>query len=252
MSIFVPLPLPGASIDMKILKELRNVRGAMPSDVLAFHAIDGFAAEFGGSLPYIPTAAPKPKRWSDTGKPTSYLTIDGVMDAWQTATWSSFSMRVYGRTIAQFYQDYAAAKDLTLRWIPRFVEITDVPAPRDMNMLADVGRIAGPRMVTLEETPYPLAKEAPGTVTGWTWPDNHAIRKNPETGAFEVFDYQAYIEKFPIKTTVSTGDSGALGRAQVKAGQAAAFLGAAAQALFAGQNPDAAAAKVIADYVEVK
>jgi hypothetical protein len=250
MSIFVPLPLPGASIDMKILKELRNVRGAMPSDVLAFHAIDGFAAESGGLL-YVPNSGSQPKRWSDTGKPGVYLTIDGVLDAWLTATWSDFSMQVYGRTISQFYQDYAHAKSEDLRWIPRFVETT-AALPKEMNMWADLGRTAGPRVVTADEVPYPLGKQAPETVTGWTWPTEHAIRRNPQTGVFETFRYQDYLREFPIKTTVSVGGSTGSGKAQVKAGQAGAFLGAAAQALFTGQNPDAAAAKVIADFVEVK
>jgi hypothetical protein len=251
MNLLITLPLPGATITQAMLNEGRNVRGIFPSDVLAFHAIDGFAESFGGSLPYIPTAFPNPKRWSDTGTPGRYLTVSGFLDAWDKATWSSFSMEVYGRTIAQFYQDYAAAKDETLRWIPRFVEITLPPnaSVRDMNFLPDVGRVAGPRTVEIGETPYPLAKAA-DTVTGWTWPTNHAMRKNPKTGLVEAFDYQAYIAAFPIKVTVSTGES-ASGKAQVKPGQASAFLGAAAQAFFAG-NHDAAAADVIAKYVEVK
>ena len=254
MALFIPLPLPGATIDMKILKESRNVRGTTPSSVLAFHALDGFGAEFGGAAPYIPTVGSAQKRWSDTGVPGQYLTVDGLLDAWDSKTWSDFSMEVYGRTIAQFYQDYAAARDTTLRWIPRFVKFTlpEGSSPFDMNFSADIGRVPGPRMVNTVEVPYPLAKEAPGTVTGWSWPTNHAIRRNPQTGILEAFDYQAYIREFPIKTTVSTGDSAGLGKAQVKQGQSAAFLGAAAQALFTGQNAEIAAAKIIADFVEVK
>lgn len=252
MNLLITLPLPGATITQPMLNEMRNVRGIIPSDVLPFHAIDGFAEAFGGSLPYIPTAFPFSKRWSDTGTPGRYLTVNGFLDAWDKATWSSFSMEVYGRTIANFYQDYAAAKDETLRWIPRFLEI-EIPANssmRDMNFLADVSRVSGPRTVGASEFPYPLAKNAPGTVTGWSWPTNHAMRKNPQTGLVEAFDYQEYIKAFPIKITVSTGD-GAAGKAQVKPGQASAFLSAAAQAFFAG-NHEVTAAELISKYVEVK
>ncbi len=248
MSLLVPLPLPGATVTMDTLRELRK-RGVLPSDITAFHALDGFAEAFGGSLSYIPVAASIPKRWSDTGTPTEYLTISGNLDAWDAATWSDFSMQVYGRTIAQFYQDYAKAKDATLRWIPRFVKFTNAQ-PREMNFTRDAGRVPGPRVVEHAEAAYPLAKAAPETVTGWTWPTNHGLRLNPQTGLVETFDYQEYIRAYPIKVTVSTGDS-AGGKAQVKPGQASAFLGAAAQAFFAG-NHDAAAADVLAKYVEVK
>lgn len=249
MSIFVPLPLPGASIDDGVLKELRK-RGILNADITAFHAIDGYAAAFGGSLQAgYPTAASRPKRWSDTGRPTAYLTISGMLDATVSSTWSDFSMSVYGRTVAQFYQDYAKANDSVLRWIARFVTVIE-GEPWQMNFQADVGRIPGPRAVTSMEAPYPLGKVVPNYVTGWSWPTNHAIRVNPQTGIMEAFHIEDYMRQFPIKTNVST-DNSAAGSARVKAGQAQAFLAAAAQGYFNG-NYEAAAADVISKFVEVK
>lgn len=249
MSIFVPLPLPGASINDAILKELRK-RGVLNADITAFHAIDGYAAAFGGSLQAgYPTAASRPKRWSDTGKPTAYLTINGVLDATLPSTWSDFSIQVYGPTVARFYQDYAKANDSVLRWIPRFVAFQEAE-PWQMNFQADVGREVGPRVVTAVESPYPLGKVVPEYPTHWSWPTNHAARVNPQTGAVEVFHIEDYMREFPIKTTVSTGNSAA-GAAKVKQGQAQAFLAAAAQGYFGG-NYEAAAADVISRFVEVK
>lgn len=250
MSIFVPLPLPGTSIDDTILKELRK-RGVLNADITAFHALDGFAAAFSGGLPYIPNHASRPKRWSDTGHPTAYLTISGMLDATLPSTWSDFSMTVYGPTMARFYQDYAKANDTVLRWIPRFVTFLEAE-PAQMNFVSDTGRVPGPRVVDSAsvESPYPLGKVAPGTSSGWSWPLTHGIRVNPQTGLFEVFNYQDYIREFPIKTTVSTGNSAA-GAARVKAGQSQAFLAAAAQGYFSG-NYESAAADVISKFVEVK
>lgn len=247
-NIFVPLPVPGATIDDAILKEHRK-RGILNADITAFHALDGFAAAFGGSLPYLPIGADQPKRWSDTGNPTEYLTMQGMLDAWDMATWSDFSMVVYGRTVAQFYQDYAKAKDTTLRWIPRFIKYT-VAKPALMNFVPDYKRVPGPRVVDANESPYPLAKVVPDYPTGWSWPTNHAIRMNPQTQLFEAFHIEDYMRQFPIKTTVST-DNSAAGAARVKSGQSQAFLAAAAQGYFSG-NYEAAAADVISKYVEVK
>lgn len=249
MSIFVQLPVPGATITDDILKELRK-RGVIPPDITAFHAIDGYAKAFGGTLINgFPATHPKQKRWSDTGKPTAYLTFAGMIDAREISAWSEHSMQIYGPTVARFYQDYAKAGDL-LRWIPRFKVFTE-ERPAEMNFVPDVGREPGPRLVNASESPYPLGKPVEEYPTGWSWPTNHAARMNPETRALEVFHIEDFMREFPIKTTVSTGGGGAKGTATVKPGQASAMLSAAAQAFFGG-NHDAAVAKILSDYVEVK
>lgn len=248
MSIFVPLPVPGATITDAILKELRK-RGVIPADITAFHALDGYAAAFGGTLSNgFPATHPTQKRWSDTGTPMLYLTFAGMLDAQDTATWSDESMRIYGPTVVKLYQDYAKAGDL-LRWIPKFKVFVDARAA-EMNFLPDVGRQPGPRMVNGSEVPYPIGKEVNDSLTGWSWPTNHAARMNPETRVLEVFHIEDFMREYPIKTTVSTGGS-AKGTAAVKPGQASAMLSAAAQAFFGG-NHEAAAAKIISDFVEVK
>ncbi len=249
MNLTIPVPFPGATITADIIGELRK-RGVLPSDVTAFHAIEGFAAAF-GYLPYIPSDAHEEKRWADLGKPTEYLTIIGYLDTSNPATWSDFTMSVVGRTIAQFWQDRVAAKDPVFARIPRFAKFA-VMEPSKMNMSVDIGRIAGPRQVSLTEVPYPLAKLQDDPVgeggKRWSWPTNQGLRFNPSTGLPEVFDYQEYSRAYPITTTVSVG--GGTGTIRVK-GTDEAFLAASAAALFGGGTPAERVAKILSN-LEVK
>lgn len=252
MNLTIPVPHPGAVITAEILSELRK-RGVIPSDVTAFHAIDGYAAAFGGSLPYVPQDASAEKRWADLGRPTEYLTIGGALDTSNPVTWSDFTMAVVGRTIANFWQDRAAAKDPVFARIPRLVKYS-VGEPSRMNMAADVGRTPGPRTVSLTEVPYPLAKLQDDPVGDggkrWSWPTNHALRFSPTTGLPEVFDYQAYSQAYPIVTTVSVGGGGA-GSIRVRGMSDGAFLAAAGAALFGGGSPAERVQKILSN-LEVK
>lgn len=250
MSVTVPVPFPGATITADIISELHK-RGVIPSDVTAFHAIDGFAAACGGSLPYVPQDSSADKRWADLGKPTEYVTINGSLDTNNPATWSDFTMTVVGFTIARFWQERVTAGDTVFGRIPRIVKYS-VAEPSKMNMTADVLRLPGPRNVTLTEVPYPLAKlqNDPSGDGGkrWSWPTNQGLRFNPVTGLPEVFDYQEYSRAYPITTTVSVG--GGTGTIRVK-GTDEAFLAASAAALFAGGTPAERVAKILSN-LEVK
>lgn len=252
LNVTVSVPYPGATIDQDLLRELRK-RGVLPSDITAFHAIDGFAAAFGGSLPYVPADSNAEKRWADTGKPTEYITINGFLDTSNPATWSDFTMTVVGLTIANFWRERVTAKDPLFARIPRLVKYT-VAEPRGMNMTADVGRIPGPRQVSITEVPYPLAKlqDDPSGDNGkrWSWPPNHALRFNPTTGLPEVFDYQEYGKAYPITTTVSVGGGGT-GTIRVKGMSDEGFLSVAAGAIFGVGTPADRVAKIIGN-LEVK
>lgn len=249
MSLLRTVPLPGAQVTQQNIID-HQTRGIIPRDITAFHAIESFAAGFGGSLPYVPSMGDVPKYWADLGQPAEYVTVSGTLDTQDAATWSDFSMHVYGKTIATFYQERAAANDPVFRYIPRFKKF-EVAYRGSLNLLADVGRKVGPRMVTPGEAPYPLAKSAPDTVTGWTWPTNHAMRLNPENKLLvEVFDYQEYTQAFPVKYTPSVG-SGASGSIRVKGMTDEAFLSASAAAIFGTGTPADRVAKVISN-LEVK
>lgn len=250
MPLLVMLPLPGATITQDTIDELRK-RGVIPVDVIAFHAIESYAAALGGSLTTLPVAASKPKRWADrSSAPAEYITVEGSLDTSQSSTWSDFTMTVVGRTIANFWQERAFAKDQAFARIPRLVTYSVGVDSFNMNLLADYGRKVGPRTVDTAEAPYPLAKSAPNTVNGWTWPTNHAMRFNPTTGLVEVFDYQEYGVTFPIVTTVSVGGGGT-GTIRVKGMSDESFLQASAGAIFGEGTPAARVAKIIGN-LEVK
>lgn len=248
--VCVPVPTPGTSITQGTLDELRK-RGALAPGVSAFASLEAFAVAFGGSLPYIPQSASEPKFWADFTPGADYVTVDGSLDTSDTATWSDASMSIYGRTIAQFYQDRAKAKDPVFRRIPKFKRVTS-PQPAEMNMLLGVGK-PGPRMVTVGEAPYPLARlmDDPVGENGkqWSWPRNHILRFHPESGQVEACDYQAYGQAFPIVTTVSVGGGG--GTIRVRGMTDEAFLAATGAALFGGGTPAERVAKIISN-LEVK
>lgn len=234
--VCAPVPSPGTQIVQSNLDELRK-RGAIAPGVSAFASLESFASAFGGSLPYVPQSAAEAKFWADFTSPAEYVTLDGSLDTSNPATWSEFSMSVYGRTIASFYQDRATAKDPVFRRIPRFKRFT-VSAPADMNMLLGVGR-PGPRVVTMGESPYPLARlmDDPVGDNGkqWSWPRNHIARFHPDTGQLEVCDYQEYSRAYPIVTTVSVGGGPGGGRIRIRSDlNAESFLSNVGAALFGG------------------
>lgn len=207
---------------------------------------------FGGSLPYIPQAGADPKFWADFTPGTDYVTLDGSLDTSDAATWSEFSMTVYGRTVAAFFQDRVKAKDPVFRRIPRFKRYT-VAKPADMNMLLGVGK-PGPRTVTVGEAPYPLARYMDDPVGDggkqWSWARNHIARFNPDSGQVEVCDYQEYSRAYPIITTVSVGTLGA-GAIRVRGMTDEAFIQAVGAALFGGGSATERVAKILS-FLEVQ
>lgn len=249
MQVTFAVPHPGAVITQELLNELRK-RGVLPSDITAFHAIESYAAAFGGLL-IVPQDSQAEKRWSDTGKPTEYITINGFLDTSDPATWSDFTMTVVGSTIARFWQERVAAKDPVFARIPRLVKFT-VANPSGMNMWADYNRVVGPRTVNAVESPYPLAKlqDDPVGFNGksWSWPQNHGLRFNPQSGLPEVFDYQEYTRAYQITYSASVGGGGAI---RVKGMTDESFLSATAGAIFGGGTPAERVAKIIGN-LEVK
>jgi hypothetical protein len=248
--VCVLVPTAGASITQSTLDELKK-RGALAPGVSAFASLEAFAMAFGGSLPYIPANAADNKFWADFTAGSDYVTVDGSLDTADAATWSDFSMTVYGSTIARFFQDRAKAKDPVFRRIPRFKRFTS-SEPAQMNMLLGVGK-PGPRNVTVGEAPYPLARLMNDPVADggkrWSWAANHILRFNPESGDVETCDYQAYGQAFPIVTTVSVGN--ASGAIRVRGMGDEAFLSAVGAALFGGGTPAERVAKILSN-LEVK
>lgn len=243
--VCVPVPTAGTTITQSTLDELRK-RGAIAPGVSAFASLEAFAFAFGGSLPYIPQSATDPKFWADFTAGADYVTLDGSLDTSDTATWSEFSMTVYGPTVARFYQDRAKARDRVFGKIPRFKRYT-VTSQAGMNMLLGVGK-PGPRTVTVGEAPYPLARYMDDPVGDqgkqWSWPRNHIARFNPESGQVEACDYQEYSRAYPIVTTVSVGTPGA-GAIRVRGLSDEAFLAAVGAALFGGGSPAERVAKIL-------
>lgn len=251
--VCVPVPVPGTSITQSTLDELRK-RGTLAPGVSAFASLEAFAMAFGGSLPYIPTNAADNKFWADFTPGPDYVTVDGSLDTADGATWSDYSMVVYGRTVAQFYQDRAKAKDPVFRRIPRFKRFAS-SEPGQMNMMLGVGK-PGPRTITVGEAPYPLARlmdDPVGPVEGgkrWSWATNHILRFNPDSGQVETCDYQAYSQAFPIVTTVSVGGNGG-GSIRIRGLSNEAFLQAVGAAIFGGGDA-AARVQSILNLLEVK
>lgn len=243
--VCVPVPTAGTTITQSTLDELRK-RGALAPGVSAFASLEAFAMAFGGSLPYIPQTPGDAKFWADFTAGADYVTLDGSLDTSDTATWSDFSMTVYGRTVAGFYQDRVKAKDPVFRRIPRFTRYT-VASQTSMNMLLGVGK-PGPRNVSAGETPYPLARYMDDPVGDggkqWSWPRNHIARFNPDSGQAEACDYQEYSRVYPVVTTVSVGTPGA-GAIRVRGMSDEAFLAAVGAALFGGGTPAERVAKIL-------
>lgn len=249
--VCVPVPVPGTSINQANLDELEK-RGVLAPGVSAFSSLEAFAFAFGGSLPYVPASAASQKFWADFTPSYEYVTVDGSLDTGDVATWSEFSMTVYGKTVAQFYRDRATAKDPVFARIPRFKRFT-AAQPADLNMTSGIGK-PGPRVVTAGEVPYPLARYRDDPVgengKSWSYAQNHILRFHPVTGQVEACDYQEYTRAYPIVTTVSVGSTN--GSIQVRAGMTPeAFLSAVGAALFGAGNPAERVAAIIKN-LEVK
>lgn len=240
-----PIPVPGTTITQSTLDELRK-RGAIASGVSAFASLEAFAMAFGGSLPYVPRGAITTKFWADFTNPPKYVIVNGWLDTASSSTWSDFSMKVYGPTVARFYQDRAKARDPIFARIPRFVEYTTLDAGV-MDMSDGIGK-PGPRTVTATEAPYPLAREMDDPVGDggkqWSWPRNHILRFAPQTGQVEACDYQWYGQTYPIITTVSVGQSGP-GTIKVRGMSDEQFLQLVGAAIFGGGTPAERVAKIL-------
>lgn len=245
-SVCVPVPTPGTVINQPNLDEVEK-RGVLAPGLSAFASLEAFAVAFGGSLPYVPASANAQKFWADfTPGSGEYVTVDGWLDTSDPATWSEFSMTVYGATAARFYRDRALAKDPVFAQIPRFRRFT-ATQPGELNMTSGIGR-PGPRTVTAEEVPYPIARyrDDPTGENGksWSYAQNHILRRNPVTGRVEACNYQDYDRAYPIVTTLSVG--GSAGSIRVRAGMSPeAFLASVASALFGAGAPGERTAKII-------
>jgi len=237
--VCVPVPTPGSTITQSTLDELKK-RGVLAPGVSAFASLEAFAMAFGGSLPYIPQSASNQKFWADFTPGADYVTVEGALDTSDVATWSEWSMTVYGSTVARFYRDRATAKDPVFARIPRFKRFSSAQ-PGDMNMTSGVGK-PGPRTVTASEAQYPLARyRADATGDGgksWSYAQNHILRFHPVTGQVEACDYQDYERTFPLVYKVDPpGGSAAAGAIRVKNLSDEAFLAAVGAALFGGGTP---------------
>jgi|GEM_PF-5470493 len=235
--VCVPVPTPGTSINQSNLDELKK-RGVLAPGVSAFASLETFAFAFGGSLPYIPQSASNQKFWADFTPGADYVTVEGSLDTSDVATWSEWSMNVYGLTIARFYQDRAKAKDPVFARIPRFKRFSSAE-PAAMNMTSGVGR-PGPRVVTASETQYPLARyrNDPSGENGksWSYAQNHILRFHPVSGQVEACDYQEYDRAYPLVYRVDPPGGGS-GGIRVKNMSDEAFLAAVGAALFGGGTP---------------
>lgn len=236
--VCVPVPTAGTTITQANLDELKK-RGVLAPGVSAFASLEAFAMAFGGSLPYIPQSASQAKFWADFTPGADYVSVEGSLDTRDVATWSEFSMNVYGLTVARFYQERAKAKDPVFERIPRFKRFTSAE-PRDMNMTSGVGK-PGPRTVTASEAQYPLARyrDDPSGDGGksWSYAQNHILRFHPVTGQVEACDYQDYTRAFPLVYKVDPPGGGASGSIRVRGMSDEAFLSAVGAALFGGGTP---------------
>lgn len=254
--VLFPLPLAGVVVTQRMLDDLQTL-GVIPQSVHAFASLNDYALKLGGSLTGLPIFSETSKYWRDPGnwEGRPYLVVGGLSlqsyglaesESLSTATpayLSSPSMESYGLTIANFYRERVAAKDPVFSRIPALVKVF-ADDPGGMNMLSGYGSDPNePRVVSVYETPYPL---------NTAWPKNIGLRFNPETGAVEAFDYQAYNRAYPLKTTVSVAGStpATTGKPRIK-GTAAAFVQGAVGAIMSNPtDPDKAAAKIL-ELVEV-
>lgn len=240
--VCVSVPTPGTTITQSNLDELKK-RGVLAPGVSAFASLEAFAMAFGGSLPYIPNSASTQKFWADFTPGADYVTVEGSretgLDASDVATWSEWSMTVYGSTVARFYRDRATAKDPVFARIPRFKRFSSAE-PAQMNMTSGVGK-PGPRTVTASEAQYPLARyrDDPSGDGGksWSYAQNHILRFHPVTGQVEACNYQDYERAYPLVYNVSPPGSAATGAIRVKNMSDEGFLAAVGAALFGGGTP---------------
>lgn len=232
--VCVPVPTPGTTITQANLDELKK-RGVLAPGVSAFASLEAFAVAFGGFLPYIPQSASQQKFWADFTPGADYVTVDGALDTSDVATWSEWSMTVYGSTVARFYQERAKAKDPVFARIPRFKRFTSAQ-PGDMNMTSGVGK-PGPRNVTASEVQYPLARYRDDPSGNWSYAQNHILRFHPVTGQVEACDYQEYDRAYPLVYRVDPPGGGTSGAIRVKGMSDEAFLAAVGAALFGGGTP---------------
>lgn len=249
--VCVPMPVAGTSITQNNLNELEK-RGVLAPGISAFASLEAFALAFGGSLPYVPQSASSQKFWADFTPNHGYVTVEGSLDTSDSATWSDWSMTVYGRTVAQFYQDRAKAKDPVFARIPRLKLFTSAQQA-DMNMTSGIGK-PGPRTVTASEVPYPIARyrDDPTGSNGksWSYAQNHILRFHPVTGQVEACDYQDYDRAYPLVYQVNPPGSGS-SVIQVKGMTNEAFLSAVGAALFGTGTPAERVAAIIKN-LEVK
>ena len=234
--VCVPVPVPGTSITQANLDEL-NKRGVLAPGVSAFASLEAFVFAFGGSLPYVPQSASNQKFWADFTPGADYVTVEGSretgLDTSDVATWSEWSMNVYGLTVARFYQDRAKAKDPVFARIPRFKRFSS-SGPGEMNMTSGVGK-PGPRTVTASEAQYPLARFRSDQT--WSYAQNHLLRFHPVSGQVEACDYQEYDRAYPLVYRVDPPGGGTSGAIRVKGMSDEAFLAAVGAALFGGGTP---------------
>lgn len=263
MQVTVPVPHPGAIINQPLMSEL--VKRGLFAGIKPFASLVAFSDEGGTGIPGrhdAARAAKIPKYYISLAKHGIFIDGSLSLDSEYASAFSDESFSIYSTTLANFYRGRIIAKDPEFKTIPRLV-IRDLPDYDKLNFDLDEGKDAdvlrAGRTVTNVEQAWSFGfllldptgpYEKDGQKFRPTFPSNHGLKY--ENGRPVVFDYQKYGEAFPINTTVSVGGgTGAAVKALVRAGQATAFLQAAGMAAFGG-NHEVAAAKVIADFLEVK
>lgn len=261
MSVTIPVPHPGATINQAILK--RGITRGLYNGMRVFASLVEYMAPSDGGQPQstIPQEAARPKyffSWSPIGVfVDGSLSLDGIY----ASAFSDESFSIYSKTLADFYRDRVRAKDPQFSTIPRLV-IRALPDFDKLNFSPDVGgnadALRAGRVVTITEQPWAFGSiiadptgpiERDGAKFRAMWPSNMGLKY--ENGLPVAFDYQEYDRAFPITTVVSVGGAPAAGTARVKPGQEEQFLAAAGAAYFA---PDRvlAANNVVKQFVEVK
>lgn len=262
MSVTIPVPHPGATINQPIIK--RGITRGLYSGQRVFASLVEYMAPSDGGQQQstIPQDAARPKYFASLSPIGVFIDGSLSLDGIYASAFSDESFSIYSKTLADFYRDRVRAKDPQFSTIPRLV-VRPLPDFDKLNFAPDIGKNADAlragRVVSADEQPWSFGSilmdptgpiERDGVKFRAMWPSNMGLKY--ENGLPVAFDYQEYDRAFPLTTVVSVGGGTATGGTpKVKAGQEEAFLAAAGAAYFA---PDRvlAANNVVKQFVEVK
>jgi len=262
MSVTIPVPHPGATINQDILTRLQT-RGLL-NGMRCFASVVEYTKPSNGmpGQSTIPQDAALPKYFTSFAPIGVFIDGSLSLDGIYASAFSDDSFQIYSKTLADFYRDRVRAKDPQFATIPRLV-IRALPDFDLLNFAPDIGKnedtLRAGRVVTSTEQPWmfgsllvdptgPIERE--GVKFRAMFPPNMGLKY--ENGLPVTFNYQEYDKAFPIQTIVQVGGGGtSTGKPVVKAGQEEAFIGQVSAAWWA---PDKVTAvnNVVAQYVEVK